>query len=191
VPPDKVPPSTVLRRAALSPPVPPAEPVELRPDDAPLLDELARDGRASYAELAAAAGWSQGRVARRVESLRDAGVLYFDVDLATELMGFASSAYLWLTVEPARLTAVGEQIAAHPEVPFVSAITGTANLIAAVLCRDTQALYRYVTTKISAAEGVRQLEISPMLRRVKQGGTRMAGQRLAVDGLSRPVAAKL
>jgi DNA-binding Lrp family transcriptional regulator len=155
------------------------EAVTLRPDDTPLLDELARDGRCSYAALAAASGWTQGRVTRRLETLRRAGVVYFDVDLATQLLGFTTSAYLWLTVEPGSLAAVGEQIASHPEVPFASAITGSANLVASVVCRDTEALYRYVTTKISAASGVRQLEISPILRRIKQAGTRMDGPRLA------------
>ena len=62
----------------------------------------------------------------------------------------------------------------------MSAITGACNLIAAVICRDTEALYRYVTIRIGAAPGVRQLEISPILRRVKQAGTWMDGPRLAV-----------
>ena len=37
---------------------------------------------------------------RRVEALRDAGILSFDVDLATAAMGFVASASLWLIVEP-------------------------------------------------------------------------------------------
>jgi DNA-binding Lrp family transcriptional regulator len=73
---------------------------------------------------------------------------------------------------------VGDQIARHAEVRFASAITGSANLVASVACRDTEELYRYVTTKISAVAGVRQLEISPILRRVKQAGTWMEGPRL-------------
>ena len=160
------------------PPGHPGEPVTLQPGDTPLLDALARDGRCSYAALAAATGWTQGRVTRRLAAMRGAGVLYFDVDLATELMGFATAAYLWLTIEPARLDAVGEEIARHAEVPFASAISGSANLVASMVCRDTEELYRYVTTKISAVTGVRQLEISPVLRRVKQAGSWMEGPRL-------------
>jgi DNA-binding Lrp family transcriptional regulator len=170
--------------AALQPPgvVGPGEAVTLQPEDASLVAELARDGRSSYAALAASAGWTQGRVKRRLEVLRGGGVLYFDVDLATELMGFASSAYLWLTVEPASLAAVGEHLARHAEVPFAAAFTGSANLVAIVVCRDTEALYQYVTTKVGATAGVRQLEISPVLRRIKQAGTRMDGPRLAPPG---------
>lgn len=154
-------------------------PPALTPEDGPLLAELARDGRASFATLAAAAGISQGRAARRVAALHRAGALYFDVDLAAEPLGFAVAAHLWLTVEPASLAAVGEQVAGHAEVPFASAISGTANLVASVICRDTEALYQYVTSRISAAQGVRQVEISPVLRRVKQAGSFMEGTRLA------------
>jgi DNA-binding Lrp family transcriptional regulator len=172
--------------AAPSGPREPTEPAAargattLQGGDGPLLEALAQDGRASYAALAAATGWSQGVVARRVDTLSAAGVLYVDIDLATQLMGFTAEAYLWLTVAPSQLAAAGELIADHPEVPFASAITGTANIVAAVVCRDTGSLYRYVTTRIGAIAGVRQLEISPMLRRVKRAGTLVDGQRLAV-----------
>jgi len=119
-------------------------------------------------------------VIRRVEALREAGILYFDVDLASTALGFKAPAYLWLIVEPARLAAVGEEISRHGEVPFAAAITGSANLVASIVCRDSEALYEYVTTKISAAAGVRQLEISPVLSRIKQAGSLMDGQRLAI-----------
>ena len=85
-------------------------------------------------------------------------------------------------MEPARLAAVGEEISRHAEVPFAAAITGSANLVTSVVCRDSEALYEYVTTKISAAAGVRQLEISPVLSRIKQAGSLMDGLRLATPG---------
>ncbi len=151
----------------------------LQPPDGPLLAALALDGRMSYAALAHQAGWTEGRVIRRVEALREAGILYFDVDLAVGLLGFRATAYLWLIVEPARLTAVGEEISRHAEVPFAAAITGASNLVTSVVCRDFEALYQYVTTRISAVAGVRQLEISPVLSRLKQAGALMEGQHLA------------
>jgi DNA-binding Lrp family transcriptional regulator len=168
---------------------PPAdgETVTLEPADGPLLDALAADGRCSYAALAAASGMTQGRVTRRLDALRRAGIIYFDIDLSSQLMGFAAAAYLWLTVEPACLAAAGEQVAAHQEVPFAAAITGPANLVAAVVCRDTEDLYRYLTTEVSAIPGVRQLEVSPILRRAKQAGSRMSGPRLAHPAPARPM----
>ncbi len=167
-------------RLADAPPPGPADPGLLQPSDAPLLAALARDGRTSYAVLAQQAGWTEGRVIRRVEALCEAGILYFDVDLATTALGFKASAYLWLIVEPARLAAVGEEVSRHAEVPFAAAITGSANLVSSVVCQDSEALYEYVTTKISAAAGVRQLEISPVLSRLSRPGSLMDGPRLAM-----------
>lgn len=149
------------------------------PDDRPLLDALARDGRASYAELAAETGWSHRQAARRVAALVESGALYFDVDIAISLVGFQSMANLWLTVEPARLHEVGTRLADHAEIPFVSAVTGQQNLLASVLTPDATALYRYLTTKIAAVEGVRQMEISPMPTRIKQAGSLIDNHRLA------------
>ena len=169
-------------RAESAEPARPAEPELLQPSDRPLLAALALDGRMSFAALAQQAGWTERRVIRRVEVLREAGILYFDVDLAIGLLGFGATAYLWLIVEPARLAGAGEQISRHAEVPFAAAITGSANLITSVVCRDSEALYEYVTTKISAVAGVRQLEISPVLSRVKQAGALMDGQHLAAPG---------
>ena len=165
-------------------PARPAGPSPLQPSDGPLLAALALDGRMSYAALAQQAGWTEGRAIRRMEALREDGILYFDVDLAIGLMGFAATAYLWLIVEPARLATAGDEISRHPEVPFTAAITGSASLICSVVCRDSEALYEYVTTKVSAVAGVRQLEISPVLSRVKQAGSLMDGQHLATPGAS-------
>jgi DNA-binding Lrp family transcriptional regulator len=157
---------------------PPSDPVAVEADDRPLLDALARDGRASYARLATVSGWSEGRVARRVANLRASGLVFFDVDLAIQLLGFRTMAHLWLTVAPADLAEVGETIARHPEAAGVSAVTGTANLWASVVCRDADDLYRYVTARIGAIPAVRQLEISPTLRQIKHAGSLLDGPRL-------------
>ena len=45
-------------------------------------------------------------------------------------------------------------------------------------CRDADALYSYVTTKVGALPEVRELEIVPTLRRVKQAGTLVRNGRL-------------
>jgi hypothetical protein len=101
-----------------------------------------------------------------------------DLDLAPARFGFSAIAYLWLTVAPGELVATSEALSLHPETSFAAAITGSANLLTAVTCRDSSALYTYVTTKVGALPAIRQAEIVPTLRRVKQSGTRVRGGRL-------------
>jgi DNA-binding Lrp family transcriptional regulator len=159
-------------------PGPPDGPtVALEPGDQPMLDLLAADGRVGYAALAAATGWTESRVTRRLDALQRHGIVYFDLDVATTMLGFTCTAYLWLTVEPARLGEIGAELASHPEVPFAAAVSGTSNLLASVVCRDIEALY--VSGRIGTLRGVRQIETSPELRRVKQAGSLLDGPRLA------------
>jgi DNA-binding Lrp family transcriptional regulator len=143
----------------------------LGPHDRVLLAELARDGRASYADLASAIHWHESTVRRRVEDLRAAGTLYLDVDVDDAAFGITTRAHLGMSVAPARLVAVGEAMAQHPEIPFVAATTGTSNLIASVLCPDDQALYRYLTERIAGLDGVTALEVAPIMRTIKRTGT--------------------
>jgi DNA-binding Lrp family transcriptional regulator len=140
-------------------------------DDRVLIAELAADGRASFAELAHATHWHESTVRRRVAELRAAGLLYLDVDVEEAAFGIATRAHLWMSVAPARLAAVGEALARHPEIPFVAATTGASNLIASVLCRDDDALYRYLTERIASLDGVNAVEVAPIIRTAKRAAT--------------------
>ena len=153
------------------------EPV-LVPDDDELLAHLAVDGRMSYAALAAAVGRPEAVVARRVGALLDRGTLFVRTEVATALLGFHTTATLWLTVAPSDLERVGAQIADHPQVQFCGAITGSANLVLAVICRDSPDLYQYLTRELGSIAAVRQAEVVVSDRRLKQAGTIMDGARL-------------
>jgi DNA-binding Lrp family transcriptional regulator len=151
----------------------------LTPSDYAMLNILATDGRAPIGALARAADSSPGRAGRRLEALLGTGVVYLDVDLAAAALGYPTSAYLWLTVPPSRLQDTCAALSAHPETPFVAAISGRANIVASVTCRSLSDLYRYVTERVGPLDGVQSFEVSPILRRLKQAGTLVDGDRLA------------
>ncbi|NUR60711.1 MAG: AsnC family transcriptional regulator [Catenulispora sp.] len=151
---------------------------ELDPADHAMLRVLERDGRAAYQELAAATGKSESTVRRRLDHLVEEGVFYFDVEVLPVHLGFHVEAMMSAAVPPSRLDTVGRTIGAHPEVPFAAATTGSASLLAVVVCRDIGALYEYVTVRLGAIEEVAQLEIVPTLRTVKRAGLLTDGVRL-------------
>jgi len=136
--------------------------------DAALFQALAVDGRTSYAELAAATGWSETRVRRRMDQLRDTGALYFDLEGDWAAFGFRASAWLWMSVPLSHLAAVGTALAKFPEVAYATATTGPANLAACVICRDEAELYEFLTAKAGSLPGVERVEIAPIIRTVKQ-----------------------
>lgn len=142
----------------------------LTPEDEPLMAELARDGRASNAALAATIHWHESTVRRRIDELRRAGLLHFEVDLDNRMLGMNVDVMLWLSVEPARLDQAGRALAAHPEVPFVGATTGPTNLVATAVFRDTQHFYEYLTTQLAGLPGITSVQTAPVIRTVKRTG---------------------
>lgn len=138
------------------------------PGDHRLIGALSRDGRASWATLAEAAGMTQRQAATRVAELVTSGAVFFHLDVAHHVIGLRSVANLWFTVAPADLAPVGAHLADHLELAFAAAMTGQTNIMASALCADPAELYRYITTKVAAIEGVRTVETVPQLTRVKQ-----------------------
>ncbi|WP_406148230.1 Lrp/AsnC family transcriptional regulator [Streptomyces sp. NBC_01012] len=150
------------------PPDFPVTPIRPKEEDQPLLAALAEDGRASHARLAELTGWSTSRVARRMETLVEAGSLYFDVDLLSQRLGWNLQATLWLRTPPARLHQVGSALGRHPEVAFSGAIAGEHNLMAIVICTGTQDFYRYLTTRLAAVTGIDSYTVSIRVHHLKQ-----------------------
>ena len=168
-------------------PAPPSGPLlPLTDEDAPLLDALAQDGRTTHTRLAERTGWSVARVTRRLEALESSGTLSYDVDLLPERLGHLLDATLWLRVAPARLRAVGLEVAGHPEIAFVGAISGHHNLMATVICRDPEDLYRYLTTRLAGLPGIDSYEVSIRVRRLKQAASLITHGRLVHAAHGRP-----
>jgi len=157
-----------LRVAVRTPPRP-TDPEEPASDlDAALFSALALDGRTPYADIAAATAYSETTVRRRMDQLRDLGLLYFDLELDMPTFGFRSPAWLWLSVPPSHLADVGTALAKFPEVAYVAATTGPANLAACAVCRDEESLYEFLTAKVGGLPGVERVETAPIIRTVKQ-----------------------
>lgn len=142
--------------------------------DGALFAALALDGRTPYAELAEATGWSETSARRRTDQLREAGLLYFDLEVDMPSFGFRSPAWLWLSVPPSHLAEVGSTLARFPEVAYATATTGPANLAACAVCRDEESLYEFLTAKVGALPGVQRVETAPIIRTVKQASPVLA-----------------
>ncbi|HWG25285.1 Lrp/AsnC family transcriptional regulator [Actinospica sp.] len=146
------------------------EPISLDDGDRRMLAVLGRDGRADLAELAAATGWSQSTVRRRLAHLRASGAVFLDVEYDYGIYDLATRVLLWASVPPAQLESAGLALADHPEVAYACATTGATNLHAVLLCKDLHSLYTYLTTRV-ADLGVRQVETSPIMRTLKGPAT--------------------
>jgi DNA-binding Lrp family transcriptional regulator len=155
-----------------------SQPAAVGPDDGPLIDALAEDGRSSLAELAKGTGWSPARIRRRIAALEASRILTFGVDVVPERFGFDVNAMIWLTIPPRHLDAVGEQVAAHAEVASVVAVSGPNSLMAIAICRDADELYRYLSRRLATVDHVERVDVRVRSQLLKQSASVVAGGRL-------------
>ncbi|WP_077797496.1 Lrp/AsnC family transcriptional regulator [Streptomyces sp. JHA26] len=162
----------------------PAEPVVSAHDDVDrrLLTVLDKNARLSFAELGHLAQVPETTVRRRLRRLAAAGHLRTLVRVRPGLLGLAVDANLWMQVPPGRLREAGEALAAHPLTHAVAATTGACNLVAALYCRDHQALYEF-TVDVLGPLGISSVETTVIARAVKPVG---AGRDTETQSASRP-----
>ncbi|MBK3571973.1 Lrp/AsnC family transcriptional regulator [Streptomyces sp. MBT62] len=149
-------------------PEPALGPARIEPDDEALIAVLERDGRATYPELQRATGRSESAVKRRLATLIGSGAVYIDIEYDSEVFGYPRAAVLWITATPAALHSVGEALATHDQIAYASATAGTSNIVVTAVVKDTAGLYDYLSGPLGQLDGVRHVEASPFLRRVKQ-----------------------
>ncbi|ORW50137.1 AsnC family transcriptional regulator [Mycobacterium paraense] len=146
--------------------------------DQPLLEALANDGRIADKALATLTGWSPARVKRRLAALQASDTLAYDLDVLPERLGFMLNAMIWISTAPRHLASVAEQIARHPEVASVVAVSGPANLMVVVICRDAGHLYRYIAERLATVDDIQGYDVSVRSKRLKQVGSLVSRGRL-------------
>ncbi|MHA7664544.1 Lrp/AsnC family transcriptional regulator [Mycolicibacterium sp. HS_4_1] len=163
-------------------PARPDQPAAPTADDRPLLDALADDGRISDSALATLTGWSPARVKRRLAALVASDTLAYDLDVLPERLGFTLNAMIWISTMPRHFTSVAERIMCHDEIASVAAVSGPANLMAVVICRDERHLYRYLAEQLATVDHIQAFDVSIRSSRLKQVGSLISHGRLIGTG---------
>ena len=129
------------------------QPVSLDAVDHALLDELVRDGRLTWIELARRTGVSTATARRRVTRLSTAGIVAFRCDVADSLAGWPIPVSLTGSARASELDSICRGLAALPECRLVAAVTGRANIFATLWVRtpaDAQRLEAAISERVPA-----------------------------------------
>lgn len=136
--------------------------------DRAVMDAMQKDGRASFAQIAEQLGVSAGMIRLRYNRLVDMGALKVVAISNPMKMGFKSMAMIGVRVDGSRLLEVAEKISKLEEVIYLVITSGRYDLFAEVMCRDQSEFLDFLTTKLSAIEGVRESESFMHLKIVKE-----------------------
>jgi Lrp/AsnC family transcriptional regulator for asnA, asnC and gidA len=132
-----------------------------------IIEALQRDGRRPYGAIAEEVGLSEAAVRRRVQRLRDSGVIQIVAVTDPLQLGFTRQAMVGIRVE-GDVRSVGAKVVALPEVDYVVMCAGSFDLLAEVVCEDDERLLRLLNDSIRCIPGVRTTETFLYLKLAKQ-----------------------
>jgi Lrp/AsnC family transcriptional regulator for asnA, asnC and gidA len=132
-----------------------------------IIEALQRDGRLAYGAIAKEVGLSEAAVRRRVQRLRDAGVMQIVAVTDPLQLGFHRQAMIGVRVE-GDVRLVATKLSEIDEVDYVVMCAGSFDLLVEVVCEDDDALFRLLNDSIRSIPGVRGTESFVYLKLSKQ-----------------------
>ncbi len=135
--------------------------------DREIINLLQQDGRRPYGTIAAEVGLSEAGVRRRVQRLRDLGVMQIVAITDPLQLGFGREALVGIRVH-GDVRQVAEKVAAIDEANYVVMTAGSFDLIAEVVAVDDDALLHLLNDSIRSIPGVTEVETFVYLKLSKQ-----------------------
>jgi Lrp/AsnC family transcriptional regulator for asnA, asnC and gidA len=135
--------------------------------DRQIISLLQVDGRRSYGAIADEVGLSETAVRRRVQRLRDSGVMQIVAITDPLQLGYGREALVGIRVH-GDVRTVADRIAAIEEANYVVMTAGSFDIIAEVIAVDDAALVHLLNDSIRSIPGVTEVETFLYLQLSKQ-----------------------
>jgi Lrp/AsnC family transcriptional regulator for asnA, asnC and gidA len=135
--------------------------------DRQIIGELQRDGRRAYGAIAEKVGLSEAAVRRRVQRLRDSGVMQIVAITDPLQLGFGREALVGIRVH-GDVRLVADKVAAIEEANYVVMTAGSFDIIAELIAVDDDALVHLLNDAIRSIPGVTEVETFLYLKLSKQ-----------------------
>jgi Lrp/AsnC family transcriptional regulator, regulator for asnA, asnC and gidA len=145
----------------------PLGPGSLDEIDRRIIGLLQRDGRRPYGAIAEDVGLSEAAVRRRVQRLRDGGVMQIVAITDPLQLGYGREALVGIRVH-GDVRLVADKIAAIEEANYVVMTAGSFDLIAELIAVDDDALVHLLNDSIRSIPGVTEVETFLYLKLAKQ-----------------------
>lgn len=139
----------------------------LHPADRSIIEALQQDGRRPYGTIGREVGLSEASVRRRVQRLREAGVMQIVAVTDPAQLGFERQALVGIRVE-GDVHQVAAKVVAVDEVDYVVICAGSFDLLAEVVCENDDRLLHVVNDAIRCIPGVRATESFVYLKLLKE-----------------------
>jgi Lrp/AsnC family transcriptional regulator for asnA, asnC and gidA len=144
-----------------------AAPLTLDDVDRKIIGVLQGDGRCPYGTIAEQVGLSEAAVRRRVQRLREAGIM--DIVAVTDplQLGFTREALVGIRVQ-GDVRLVADKIASIDEANYVVLCAGSFDILAELVTADDDSLLHLLNDSIRSIPGITEVETFIYLKLAKQ-----------------------
>ena len=128
--------------------------------DQRIVELLQIDGRMSNAEIGRRVGVTEATVRRRVERLQRDGVVTIAAFLNPIQFGYTGVAIIGLRIDLGRSQAIVDALSVHDEIRYIALAVGRYDMVLEVALKDAAQLRDFLTERIGAISGIREVESS-------------------------------
>ncbi|MFH0971738.1 MAG: Lrp/AsnC family transcriptional regulator [Candidatus Micrarchaeota archaeon] len=135
-----------------------------------ILAHLLEDSRERMQAIARKLRVSEGTIRNRLQKMEGEKLItQYTLLLDPGKLGYKASAFIGLTVEPARFFSVLQAVSKIEEVRFACSCSGEYSIFIEVWKRDANAMAKFLDEKISKIQGVLKISPNIVVERVKFG----------------------
>lgn len=150
-------------------PMEPGSPGLLDEADLKILEVLRDDGREAVQTIADRLGMNESSVRRRFEQMRNSNSIDIVTLVPAPALGMGAETLLTVRVAPSRMDEVARELAKYSSVRYLAATLDENALFCEVITRSSDDLYEFITSTLSALDGVEGWTASMELLFLKRG----------------------
>jgi Lrp/AsnC family transcriptional regulator for asnA, asnC and gidA len=135
--------------------------------DLEILEQLQRNGRKPYTEIAETLGVSEGTVRNRVSKLVEDQVLHVVGMVDPYHLGKEAPALIGVSLQTDDWDPAIHEIAKFEEVSYLVLVSGEFDLLVEVMCEDREHLANFLNQKLRRVDGVFRTQTFFILRTYK------------------------
>jgi Lrp/AsnC family transcriptional regulator for asnA, asnC and gidA len=123
-----------------------------------IIEELEKNGRASYAGLADKLGISLATVSRRVARLYEQNIIKISAIRNPVRLGYLANAYIFLRADLNKVHSICAALATHREVHMMMTLMSGFEILAGIHLKSPEELYRFIAEEVAVIKGVMNIE---------------------------------
>jgi DNA-binding Lrp family transcriptional regulator len=133
-------------------------PPQLDAVDLTIIDELEKNGRLSFANLAHKLNISLTTVSRRVANLKKEDIIKITAVRNPAKWGYLANAYFVLQTEKNKVDSICEKLAVHPEIHLVMTLMSGFEILAGIHISNVEAMYKFIVEQVARIDGIMNIE---------------------------------